>query len=263
MRRWILVAALALGLAVGGALPAAAAELRQVESVGVVPILGSGARQPPRDAAVRAAVARAVEDVAHSILPAGWEENVPPGSRSSGEAQDVEPRLAGVLGSDPFEYATRFRIVEDRGVRDAVFSQEAKTEYVAVVEVFVDAGRLRERFASAGWLGAPAGAGAGAIRIVLQDLTSFRAYESFRRTLIDDLGMESAVPLELSRGRAVLTAAGPYDAAELQEALVRRVPEGLRIVPLSREGETLTLLIDDVAPPAAPARAEEPAADAE
>jgi len=246
-----LLLAAALGVGVAGA--AAAADLRQIESVGAAPIHpGDPDARPPRDAAVRAAVARGVEDVAQSMLPSGWEEALAPGEVGRSDPNDLDARLAVVLGKDPFEYATRFRILEDRGVREALFSQDpgVENEYVVLVEVFVDAGRLRERFQSAGWVEAPQPGDGASVRIVLQDLSSFGAYDALRRTLIEDLGMTSAIPVELSRGRAVLTATGPYDAEALQAALLRENGEGLRVVPLSREGQTLTLLVDYTPPPA-------------
>jgi hypothetical protein len=258
--------ALALLLAAVLAGGAAASDLRQIESVGAAPIRpGDPNARPPRDAAVRAAVARGVEDVAQSLLPSGWEEALAPGEVGRSGPDDLDARLAVVLGKDPFEYATRFRVLEDRGVRPALFSKDpdVENEYVVLVEVFVDAGRLNERFESAGWIEEPQQADGGAVRIVLQDLSSFGAYDALRRTLIQDLGMTSAIPVELSRGRAVLSVTGPYDAEALQAALLRENGEGLRVVPLSREGQTLTLLVDYTPPPPPPAsRAEDGPEDA-
>ncbi|MGH0028575.1 MAG: hypothetical protein ACQGVC_02205 [Myxococcota bacterium] len=258
MRRARVLAILGLLLVAAPAAPAA--DLRQVESVGVVPILRDGSqRQAPRDAALDAAVARGVEGVAQSILPAGWQEALAPDTTRSAPPGEIEARLAPALGKDPFEYATRYRILEDRGVRAALLTRnpEAETEYVVVVEVYVDAGRLRERFEAAGWIQpGPDGGNGPTVRVVLQDLASFGAYDAFRRSLLDELGVDSALPVDLARGRAVLAVRGPYDAEGLQQALVRHSGvDGLRVVPLSREGDTLTLLVD-YTPPAAPARDE-------
>jgi hypothetical protein len=221
-----------------------AADLRRIESVGVFP-LGSGPAggRAPRDGAVRAAVARAVEGVAEGLMPEGWHESVP-ASPPKAEPADLKATLAPALGSDPFEYATRFRILEDRGPRDALLSRDpdVDTEYVAVVEVFVDVGRVRDRLHTAGWIVVPAGQEATQVLLVVTGLGSFGAYEALRRTLLEELEVRSALPVELSRGRAVLAVDGPYGAEALEAAL-------------------RTLLVDwtppaDPAPPAAGAEAE-------
>ena len=244
---------------------AAAADLRRVESVGVVPIeAGSARRNEPRDAAVRAAVARGVEGVALELLPEGWQRSVadPEIGQTTGPPGDVEPLLASALGSDPFDYATRFRILEDRGIRSALLTKDpaVEKEYVVLVEVFVDAERVGERLRSAGWIGAPAGQDAAShVWLVLEGLDSFGAYDALRRILLEDPAVRSALPVELSRGRAVIEVDSGYDAESLGEALVAGSGDGLRVVPVARDGHTLTLLVDYLPPPPA-SRAAEPAA---
>ena len=71
--------------------------------------------------------------------------------------------------------------------------------------------------------------------------------------------MRSAIPVELSAGRAVLEVDGPYSAEALQQALLESVEEGLRVVPLDQDGQTLTLLVDWTPPLPSPA----PLADAD
>lgn len=247
------------------ALAAAADDLRRIESVGVVPIDAVDVRRnAPRDAAVRAAVARGVEGVAIGLLPDGWERKVsdPEVAQTTGAPVDVEPLLATALGADPFDYATRFRILEDRGIRKALLSRDpaVKNEYVVLVEVFVDAARVGERLQTAGWLGAPAGQDSEShVRLVVEGLDSFAAYDALRRTLLDDPAVRSALPVELSAGRAVLQIDSGYDAESLGEALVARAGNGLSVVPVEREGQTLTLLVDYQPPPPPPTdRAAEP-----
>jgi len=258
----LLLTAFWLTPATGGA-----ADLRRLESVGVFPIEGGNAgRHAPRDGAVRAAVARSVEGVALEILPEGWEQTAadPTELGEDGEPAepevaptgpgDISPLLAAALGPDPFEYATRFRILDDRGVRDALFTKDpdVASEYVVVVEVFVDAGRVRDRLRGAGWVEAPAGPLDDAnVRLVLQDLSSFGAYDAVRRTLLEELEVRSALPVELSRGRVVIEVDSRYDAESLLGALLKSTGDGLRVVPLAQEGQTLTLLVDWTAPPAA------------
>ena len=81
----------------------AGAEVRRVESIGAIPLRSDTRRSsPPRDAAVRQALDAAVWEVALDLLP----------GMGSAEAEEVLP---GALGDDPFEFTTRFRIIEDRG----------------------------------------------------------------------------------------------------------------------------------------------------
>jgi hypothetical protein len=265
-----LAALLAAALLAGSA---AAADLRRIESVGVVPIdPGNARRNAPRDGAVRAAVARGVEGVALELLPEGWERNVADSeiAQTTSAPGDVEPLLASALGGDPFDYATRFRILEDRGIRPALLSKDpaVESEYVVLVEVFVDAERVGERLRAAGWI-APAGQDSEShVRLVLEGLDSFGAYDAVRRTLLDDPSVRSALPVELSAGRAVLEVDSGYDAESLGDALVARAGDGLRVVPVERNGQTLTLLVDYLPPPStdraaeAPPEADGPPADA-
>jgi hypothetical protein len=244
--------ALLLALALAG--PAAAADVRRIESVGVVPIdTGNARRNAPRDAAVRAAVARAVEGVATELLPQGWERNVADSeaAQTTSAPGDMEPLLASGLGADPFDYATRFRILEDRGIRPSLLSKDpsVESEYVVLVEVFVDAERVGERLRTAGWI-APAGQDSEShVRLVLEGLESFGAYDAVRHALLDDPAVRSALPVELSAGRAVLEVDCGYDAASLGKALVARAANGLHVVPVERDGQSLTLLVDYVPPP--------------
>ena len=138
-------------------------------------------------------------------------------------------------------------------MRSALFTRdpEVESEYVVVVEVFVDARLVRERFRDAGWIEAPAGHASGShVRLVLEGLRSFDAYDALRRTLLQELEVRSAIPVELTAGRAVLEVDGPYGAAALLEALLERKGPGLRVLPLDQDGQTLTLLVDWTAPPA-------------
>lgn len=243
-------------------LPAAAraGDVRRVESVGVVPIEPTGERSDaPRDAAVRAAVARAVEQVAEKILPEGWQAAASEGAEAPtapGDPRDVDPQLAPALGSDPFDYASRFRILEDRGARKALFSQDpaVQQEYLVLVEVYVDAGRIRDRLQAAGWIQAPPGSDVvSQVRIVLEDLSSYSAYDALRRTLLDDRRVRSVLPVELESGRAVLEVESSYDAKALLDALMKQASDGLRVVPLDQDAQSLTLLVDWEPPPSASA----------
>lgn len=234
-------------------IPAAGADLRRLESVGVVPIDEDGSgRSTHRDRAVGAAVARAVERVAGDALAEGPPREAPD-ERGRPDPGQIAPELVPALGSDPFEFATRFRILEDRGIRPALLSGPGvDEEYVVLVEVFVDASRIGERLTAAGWREDPAGSQATRVRVVLEGLRSFRAYDALRRALLDELNVRSAIPVELTRGRAILEVDSDYDSEALLAALVRSTEPGLRVVPVDRADQTLTVLVEWT-PPLAPA----------
>jgi hypothetical protein len=223
---------------------ASAGEIRRMEAVGAVPLDAAKSRSaPPRDAALQAALSDAVRRVALELLP-------------ELDPAESEALLDEVLGLDPLDYATRFRILEDRGERPALFVEDpgVETEYVVVVEVNVDVGRVRERLAAGGLLALPAGETRGyRLRLVIEELEDFRAYASLRRTLIEQVGVRSALPVEMERGRAVLELEADLEANELLDALMVAAPPELQIVPLAAERDSLTLRVRAVGPPAAPA----------
>ncbi len=248
--RWMLPVAVGLVLLAG----TAQAELRTLETVGVVPIRAGAAAGAPRDAAVRAAVARGVEKVAAKLM--SGHGGIPAGS---GEAPptDLEPGLAAALGSDPFAYAPRFRILRDRGMRDPLLTQApgVASEYVVEAEVTIDATRVRDRLQRAGWLEARSTSDGSRLRIVLDQLTSYDAYAGLRRSLLDDVGVRAAIPVEFGPGWGVLEVDTDHGPGSLVSALEERGSRHLRIVALDQQDSELTLLVDWVGPPPGPARA--------
>ncbi len=228
--------------------PGQAADLRSTESVGAVP-LHADARpaSPPRDAAVRKALAEAVRRVALELL-------------ADRDPAEVEPRLDAALGADPFVYISRFRTLEDRGERPVLFSDdpEARTEYVVVVEASVDAARVRERLAKGGLLVTPAGeARRVQVRVEAEGLNDFAAYRALRDTLVEGVGVRSALPVELEHGRAVLEVDGELSGSELLAAMLRAAPPGLTLTPLETTPERLRLRVSLAVEPA-PAPASPP-----
>jgi hypothetical protein len=209
----------------------AGAEVRVVEALGFVPLSGaprSGA--PPRDAALRVALEEAVWRVASAEI-----DSFDPESRAA------EVRAA--LGDQPLDYASRFRIVEDRGERPARFSEDpsVETEYVVLVEASVDVDRVRRSLRRAGLLGAPTGEGGRhRVRLELIDCQDYATYQAVR-ALLDQIGVRSALPVEMEAGRAVLEVEGPRPGPELLEALVRGAPPELEILPLSSDADTARL----------------------
>ena len=233
----VFCAALGLALAGGGR----AADLRSTESVGAAPIHADARpASPPRDAAVRKALSEAVRRVALELL-------------ADRDPAEVEPKLDAALGADPLPYISRFRTLEDRGERPLLFSDdpEAKTEYVVVVEASVDAARVRERLGRAGLLVAPAGEARRVhVRLEAEGLADFAAYGALRDTLIEGVGVRSALPIELERGRAVLDVDGELTGEALLAAMVRAAPPGLTLTALETSPERLRVRVELASEPA-------------
>jgi hypothetical protein len=208
-----------------------AAEVRVVEALGFVPV--SAAQRPgtaPRDAALRVALGEAVWSVAAAEI-----DSFDPESRAA------EVRAA--LGDQPLDYASRFRIVEDRGERPARFSEDpaVETEYVVLVEASVDVDRVRRSLRRAGLIGAPAGDGQRhRVRLELVDCRDYATYQAVRE-LLEQIGVRSALPVEMEAGRAVLEVEGTREGPELLEALVRSAPPDLEIQALPPEADTARL----------------------
>ena len=266
--------------------PAAAVddEVRRMEAVGAFPI--DSKRTPktaPRDAAVRAAVRDAVRRIARALRPPEFvvpivaeESDAAEGDEltaASDEGLDaaadeaaLEAWLDQVLGDDPFEFATRFRILEDRGVRRALLSgaPDAEKEYVVVVEVYVDVGRVLERLRSGGALFAPAGdESLFRIRLVAEGIDSFAAYDALRRTLAATPGVRAVLPVELQRGRVEFEIDAEREVFTVLDDLLAVAPPALRIIPLETQDDRVTVLVDWQEPESADAdEPPEPARDA-
>jgi hypothetical protein len=224
------LAALAAALLGLVAVPAGA-EIRSVEAVGAAPLYADRpATQAPRDVALQRGLAEAVRQVALDELtefdPVGGDE-----------------ALAAALGDEPLDYVTRFRILEDRGERPALFTEDAEAtrEYVVMAEVHVDVERVRNRLVRAGLVGPPSGEGERRrVRLVLEDLGDYAALQAVRALLLD-LGARSALPLELERGRAVLEVEARRSPRELLLDLQRAAPPELLLFPLGSDDDSARL----------------------
>jgi len=213
----------------------AGAELRRVESEGAISVdAGVPRSSPPREAAVRRALDGAVWEVARSLTP------------EIGEAEAAE-LLPAALGSDPFLYTSRFRIVEDRGVVPT--SDGTGDEYVVVVESSIDAARVEERLRDAGLLFVRSGGAERRITVVVEQLSDFAAYERLLESLVGGARAQSAVPVEFERGRAVIEVTAGSSPARLLDDLLATAPPGLEVTSLGIAGETLTLRVAWEAPP--------------
>jgi hypothetical protein len=242
------IACALLALAAGPA----RAELRVTEAVGAVPLhTEKKPSLPPRDAAERKAMNEAVRRVALQLL-------------SAQDTAALEPKLGAALGSDPKVYISSFRTLEDRGERPALFSDDpdAKTEYVVVVEARVDADRVRDALARGGLPVTSAGdARRYRVRVEATGLADFASYRALRETLLEGVGVRSALPVEIEQGRAVLDVDSQLAGQALLDALVRSAPPGLAISPLEMEESRLRVRVEytpEPTPAAAPPAAAPP-----
>lgn len=235
---------------------AAGARQVRVESVGVVPIRDETRSAPDlRDAAEHGALGEAVLRVARDLLGAAG-------------ADVSDAALRESLGQDPLGYVDGYRRLEDRGERPALFSSEpgVEREYVVVLEVQVDEDRVRRRLAGRGWV-SPSGDGGipGFVQIGVEG--DYDAYRAVRDLLVAQLGLGTALPMELTRERAVLQIATPRDPAGILDALLAAAGPDVRITPVGSGRGTLELRVRvelppraDPVPPPGPA-AHEPAID--
>lgn len=241
--------ALVVGLGVALIGPAATAqETRRMEALGAAGIdPEQETRDTPRDRARIAAVQDAVRRVALELVPEAlrpvpepepeFEDPLDLGDLEGAEvedpAEDAVPEsphawLDAVLGTDPFVYATRFRVLEDRGVRPALLTPGFEMEYVVVMEVFLDEGRVRDRLAARGLLPEEVAEEHRVLEIELE-VDSYAAYASLREILLSARGVHRAMATEMARGRVILAVETELDAEPLLTALIRRTPPELRV----------------------------------
>jgi hypothetical protein len=212
----------------------ASAQVRQMETIGAYP-LSQGAKRSgsARDTAVKLALNEAVIQVAMDLVT---------GVRRD-EAADFLP---DVLGDDPLDYISRFRIIEDRGERPSQYSQDpgVEFEYVVLVESHLDPARIRRRLEKAGLLMTHARAPTQQLLVVIDGNSDFAAYEALRRALLDRLRVKSAVPVEMEQGRIVLAVETSRDSRQLLENLLRDAPPELLVTPVAAQAGVLRLEIE-------------------
>ncbi len=222
MRR--LTALLAL-LALVVATPAAA-ELETVSQQGVVAAVEGQGASGMRRQALADAIARAVDGVARRMAEA------------DGAASPSRAELDEWLGEDRREYTSGFRVVRDLGVRAPQLLEELEegAEYAVAAEVTVDAGRVRRRLVEVGLVRPRASARrpSGRLLLILEPLDSYAAYAYVRETL-------GAVPVEFTRGRAVLGLETDLHPESVVERLRRGAPEDIRVGQVDWDGSTLRL----------------------
>jgi hypothetical protein len=124
---------------------------------------------------------------------------------------------------------------------------------VVLAEVQVDAARVRARLAEHGLLVVPAGeVGRVRVRLVLEELESYAAYQGLRTALLERVGVRAVLPVEMERGRAVLEVDCDLQEEALLAELLRVAPPELEIttVTVSQPGIGLRVALR-TAPPAA------------
>lgn len=221
----------------------AAAELRRVEIEGLAAEEGGAGAGALREAALRAGVAAAVDQVALELLSEAG--RLPPGLGS--------PELGSILGESRSDYTARFRILRDDGPR-ATGPAGDGAGWAVVAEVFVEVERVRDRLVEAGLLSASAAPAAEArrVHVVLEGLVSHRGFAWARSTLVEAGGAASAVPAELERGRAVLAVETDRTPDALGRALAAAAPAGWRVDVVAVDDASVTLRLDEPAPAAPP-----------
>jgi hypothetical protein len=241
-----------LALAFAAGATTARAEMRAARAIGAVPAPGP-ATPALRDAAQRAALREAVLQAALGLLP------------PDADAVAARPAVESALGADPLEYATRYRVLQDRGIgpRAVLTDPGVAREYAMEVEAQVDLARVRAKLAPTGLVRAPKPAAeetAGPIELVLEGVPSVAAYSAVRTALVEKLGARSALPRELEPGRAVIRVSGGPAAASLVSELAAVLPPELGLEPTGgSEGTVRARFVLRTPPPPAAPQAEAPA----
>jgi hypothetical protein len=207
--------AIVLGLLMVGLLPGlAVAQLQRVEAVGSYGIEESQRKRvTPRDEAVQLAIWEGVSRVA---------------LESIGEFSSTEEDMAALrdaLGKEMLPYTRSFRILEDKGENPVLFAENPgiETEYIVVVEVLVDVGRVKGALAEAGLIedsGEPSLAGEPVL-LELVGIDRYDTFESIRGAILSELGASRVETLGFASERQLLSVVGPLDPAELSAALAR------------------------------------------
>jgi hypothetical protein len=221
---------------IGLAAPTAVArDIEKVEAVGSAAIVRgavSNASRTPRARAVRDALRESVRKSAASMV-------------ESFDEFDLD-RIGGALGNDPYQFVSRFHVIEDRGVQPALFNSnpEVESEYRVIVEVHIDRDLIRERLMAAGIVETPSGTvPMSQTRIALEGLDDYQVYESIRSALVAGVGARSATPVEAMPGRIVIAVDSGRSGFDLLRALERAIPPHLELVPVQIDPDLLRLRV--------------------
>jgi len=141
-------------------------------------------------------------------------------------------RISKALGREMVAYTKSFRIVEDQGERQALFSDDPDvlTEYVVLLEVQVEVERVRARLEEAGALRPQAASLLTGIRLEVYGLSHYGGYSALLELLSSDaVGAAAVSPLDFARGRVVLQVEGEWGPEQLMERLRAAAPPNLRL----------------------------------
>jgi hypothetical protein len=205
------LAAFAIALAWAGA---GAAETVRSEGTGAAALPGAPGAPPPRQAALDAALADAVRNVAATLAGAG-------------EDPAAAAALREALGPNPARFAVGYRSVSEIERRRA---EAAGREIAITVEAQVDRTRVEGALRRAGLLAAqsaPLPAADGA-RLVVEPLPSWPALAALRRRLVE-LGARRVQLERVEPARAVLALEGERSAAALAAAVAASPPPGVTV----------------------------------
>jgi hypothetical protein len=190
------------------------AEVVRAQGEGSAPITGAAAATP-REAALQAALADAVQGVAERLA----------GRAASPAAEEA---LRAALGPDPARFAQGYREVE-RSERPG----PAGRELVVRVEARVDAGAVREALRAAGLLAAraaPAASGGGS-RLVIEPLPTWPLLAAVEKRLVE-LGARRVTPERAEPSGVVLSLDSDRSSGWLVEELIASPPPGVSVVPV-------------------------------
>ena len=171
------------------------------------------------------------------------------GLLSEDAAADPDLDLRRLLGGKPREFTVGYKVLEDRGERRALLlaDPEISTEYVLLVEVFVDVTRIESSLDAAGLLDPAPVQGAGReIWVVVEDLPSYRAYLALRRHLMEQRGVTSVTPAIFESGRVELRVDAQLAPPELTERLLTPPPKGLRVEPVFADGGSIWIRVTEL-----------------
>ncbi|MEE3326163.1 MAG: hypothetical protein VX252_02420 [Myxococcota bacterium] len=257
MIQWALLAFITASLLVAEPGFSKEAEIRRLEVVGAVALHGRGhPRDTPKDRAVQEGLINGVTRVGADLLleglllagdpntPAQPESPLPDllaGTTLTWEspvslfmpAQELEmERVRKALGRDMVPYTRGFRILEDQGERPALFTQDpdAATEYVVVMEVQVEVGRVRQQLEKVGLIqSAPLNALTG-IELELSGVREYALYQAIL-DLLAQPGIEAAsvVPESFYAQHARLRVEGAWTPSELNRLLHSAAPAELSL----------------------------------
>ena len=210
--------------------------------VGAAPLRAGAARQAPKEQAVRFAIREAVWRVAEELL------------LDREESEEPRPSMESMLGTRMVPYTASYRILEDRGERQALFADDpdVTTEYVVIVEVEVDVDRVEEKLVAQG-LVLPRSASQliGRVRVEIEGLEVYSAYEAMRGLLGAGPDGSHVVPIEFEPGRAVLQVETTLSAGDLLDRILSEAPPELEIIPVRAGDGSLALSVEWSPPPVA------------